>query len=197
MSQNTSGPYPPANSRLSSNHPGTGMPSQQITKYSSESLAHLLFGNSWLIFTELQNICRTSRCARRKVAAILVRDGLPIAGYQNGPMWAALNTCVRCQRTRTLQASHPCAFEHAEARCCAHANPGDMLLTTTSPCLDCARLIIRSGISTVVYLDTYSDVVPLDLLASSGVVLCHARIAIKDTSNNNCYDFGNCLGLIV
>ena len=45
-----------------------------------------------------------------------------------------------------------------------------MLLTTTSPCIDCAGKIVRSGIMTHVYTEFYSDMRPLVLLDSRGVI---------------------------
>jgi dCMP deaminase len=46
---------------------------------------------------------------------------------------------------------------------------GATLFITHSPCLDCAKLIYQSGISSVYYGDSYRDNAGIEFLEKSGV----------------------------
>ena len=50
---------------------------------------------------------------------------------------------------------------------------GSTLYVTASPCLDCAKLIIQSGIKRVVYNELYRITDGIDLLKRAGVDCCH------------------------
>jgi dCMP deaminase len=45
------------------------------------------------------------------------------------------------------------------------------LFVTHAPCMDCAKLIYQSGISTVYYRNSYRDVAGVDFLTKSGVTV--------------------------
>jgi len=46
------------------------------------------------------------------------------------------------------------------------------LYTTVSPCWDCAKAIISTGIKRVVYREWYRLIEPIDLLNQAGVYVC-------------------------
>jgi dCMP deaminase len=80
--------------------------------------------------------------------------------------------------------NEPCEVTvHAEANVIAYAARhgipalGADLVTTHSPCLACAKLIINAGISRVVYSWEYRIKEPIDLLRSAGVA-CETPEAI-------------------
>jgi len=64
---------------------------------------------------------------------------------------------------------------HAEANAIAFAarhgvaTEGCAIVSTDSPCLDCARLIINAGIKAVYYSREYRDVKPLEELKRAGI----------------------------
>lgn len=64
---------------------------------------------------------------------------------------------------------------HAEANAITHAAnegislKGTTIYTTTSPCIECSKLIAQSGIIRVVYLKLYRDTRGIDFLKSVGV----------------------------
>ena len=43
------------------------------------------------------------------------------------------------------------------------------MYVTTSPCIECAKLIIQAGIKRVVYSDTYHNTDGIELLKRAGV----------------------------
>ena len=46
------------------------------------------------------------------------------------------------------------------------------MYVTTSPCIECAKLIIQAGIVRVVYSDEYHVTDGLDLLKRAGIEVC-------------------------
>jgi len=49
---------------------------------------------------------------------------------------------------------------------------GATLYLTLSPCKECAKLILQSGISKVLYLEEYRDKSGIDFLSNSGIDIC-------------------------
>ena len=80
--------------------------------------------------------------------------------------------CSRCNNGRKITSDF---VVHAEQNAIAFAAKegiklkGTILYTTTSPCAVCAKLIASSGISRVVYLETYRDTSGIDFLNKCGV----------------------------
>ncbi|MBR2839293.1 MAG: dCMP deaminase family protein [Kiritimatiellae bacterium] len=119
-------------------------------------------------FMSIADVVATrSNCSRRHVAAVEVRDRHILATGYNGTPHGVTNCfaggCPRCART-TTSGDHleECLCVHAEqnAICQAalhgHAIEGATIYVTISPCLTCAKLIINSGISEVVYGGDYA-----------------------------------------
>lgn len=116
---------------------------------------------------------RRSTCLRLQVGAILVRDGRVISGGYNGAP-SGMGHCT----PETCGPDKPCARTiHAEANAIAFAAKYGIptqdcgMWITDSPCLGCAKLIINSGISSVVFLRPYRDESPIELLLKAGVNL--------------------------
>lgn len=114
-----------------------------------------------------------STCLRRQVGAVIGVDGRVLSsGYVGAPPGLPHCTPEVCSPevpcTRTI---------HAEANAIAWAartgtgTEGAVLYTTVSPCHDCAKLIIASGIRKVVFLSEYRDTEPLDFLEKAWVVV--------------------------
>ena len=68
---------------------------------------------------------------------------------------------------------------HAEANAITkvaksnNSSEGSTLYITTSPCMECSKLIIQSGISRVVYQEKYRITDGLDLLDRAEIELVH------------------------
>ncbi len=108
-----------------------------------------------------------SNCLKRRVAALVVKDGRIISTGYNGTPRGVPN-CIEggCPRCATLgapgQSLDSCVCCHAEENAIAQAAlhgirlEGATLYCTLSPCLLCAKLIINAGIREVVYEATYA-----------------------------------------
>ena len=118
------------------------------------------------------SVLERSTCLRRKYGAIIVRnDEIISTGYIGAPRGRCncsdLGRCTREElRIPSGERYELCRSVHAEANAIISASRRDMLggtlylvgrdaqtgeyLTTTTPCSMCRRLIINSGIETVV-----------------------------------------------
>ena len=110
-----------------------------------------------------------SSCVRRKIGAVLVKDGNIVSTGYNGTISGADNTCEINGSTRE-------DVLHSEANCilaCARlgiATNNTTLFITVSPCVGCAKLIMQAGIKEVYYKEDYRDMSGRDLLLLSNKV---------------------------
>ena len=71
---------------------------------------------------------------------------------------------------------------HAEANCILKAakngnrTDDSILYITSSPCKECSKLIIQSGITAVIFSDFYRDLEGLDTLNKIGISLIYIKI---------------------
>ncbi len=114
-----------------------------------------------------------SYCHRRQVGALLVKDKMIISDGYNGTPSGFENECEDDQdRTKTY-------VLHAEANAITkvaksnNSSEGSTLYITTSPCMECAKLIIQSGIVRVVYQEKYRITDGLELLERAKIELVH------------------------
>ena len=117
-----------------------------------------------------EKISEMSHDRDTKVAGVLVKDDNIISFGWNGMPPGFPNEC-KGQDGRTLP--EVC---HAEenviaklAKCGGPGARGATLYTTLSPCFPCARLLLQSGVSRVVYRDECKDPGPIEFLRRGGV----------------------------
>jgi len=117
-----------------------------------------------------------SYCRRRQVGAILVKDNMIISDGFNGTPSGFPNVCED-----ESGVTHPYVL-HAEANAITkvarsnNSSEGSTLYVTTSPCMECSKLIIQAGISRVVYSEKYRISDGLDLLRDAGIEIMHLPI---------------------
>ncbi|MDE6017816.1 MAG: dCMP deaminase family protein [Muribaculaceae bacterium] len=113
-----------------------------------------------------------SYCVRRKVGALIVRDNMIISDGFNGTPSGFPNVCEENNVT------FPYVL-HAEANAITkvarsnNSSEGSTLYVTASPCMECSKLIIQSGIKRVVFSDLYRIQDGLDLLKKAGIEVVH------------------------
>lgn len=114
-----------------------------------------------------------SYCKRRQVGALLVKDNMIISDGFNGTPSGFPNVCED-EGGQT----HPYVL-HAEANAITkvartgNSSQGSTLYITTSPCMECSKLIIQAGIKRVVYSELYRIADGLKLLEKAGIELLH------------------------
>jgi len=122
---------------------------------------------------------KKSSCFRAKVGAVLVKDGLVVAqGYNN--MTGGINDCaeVGCIReklnipsgTRREVCRAICAEQVAISEAARNGVKldGSVAYITTFPCHICAKLLVSSGVSEIVYDKDYPDELSKNFLAEAG-----------------------------
>ena len=111
---------------------------------------------------------KNSYCKRRQVGALLVKDNMIISDGYNGTPSGFENICEENGVTKPY-------VLHAEANAISkvaksgNSSAGATLYVTASPCIECSKLIIQSGIKRVVYKDEYRLTDGVDLLRKAGV----------------------------
>lgn len=110
-----------------------------------------------------------SHCARKKVGAIIVKDGMIISdGYNGTP--AGFDNCCENDGGET----HWYVL-HAEANAILKVAKStnncikSTLYLTLSPCKDCSKLILQAGITRLVFMNIYKDSTGVDFLKEAGL----------------------------
>ncbi|MGA1049278.1 MAG: deoxycytidylate deaminase [Minisyncoccia bacterium] len=97
-----------------------------------------------------------SHCVRSKVGAVLVKDGNIISFGYNGTPSGMDNSCEENDITFS-HVIHGEVNAILKAAKTGNSVDGSTLYLTLSPCLDCSKLILQSGIKRVVYLNEYRN----------------------------------------
>ena len=105
-----------------------------------------------------------SHCVRSKVGAVLVKDGNIISFGYNGTPSGMDNSCEEDNITfpHVIHAEMNSILKAAKT---GNSVDGSTLYLTLSPCLDCSKLILQSGIKKVVYLNVYRNTQGIDFLS--------------------------------
>ena len=116
-----------------------------------------------------RQVSTMSKCNRAKVGAILVNKGNIISMSYNGTPSGMDNCCEELHETGMSTITKSIVL-HAEmnavikAAKTGNAVQNSTLYVTLSPCIECSKYILQSGIKRVVYLDQYRDTSGVDLL---------------------------------
>ena len=114
-----------------------------------------------------------SYCQRRQVGALIVKNKMIISDGYNGTPAGFENMCED-EEGRT----YPYVL-HAEANAItkvAKSNNSSneaTMYVTTSPCIECAKLIIQAGLVRLVYSDTYRLDDGIQLIKRAGLAVCY------------------------
>ncbi len=110
-----------------------------------------------------------SYCERRKVGAILVKDRMIISDGYNGTPSGFENVCEDEDGNTKSYVLHAEANAITKVAKSNNSSEGATLYITDSPCIECAKLIIQSGIKRVVYSREYRITDGVELLKRAGV----------------------------
>ena len=134
----------------------------------------------------LDAICERSTCHRIKVGALIVRDGRIISTGWNGTYSGGTHCSEHFKgidsttdEFKQLHREFSERYEiHSEQNAIAYAarngiaTDGATMYISLSPCSNCAKLIVASGIKTVFYRDIYDRMTEgLDFLIKSGITV--------------------------
>jgi dCMP deaminase len=114
-----------------------------------------------------------SYCKRKKVGALIVKSNMIISDGFNGTPSGFENICEDENGITKPYVLHAEANAITKVAKSGNSSDGATLYVTTSPCIECSKLIIQSGIKRVVFLDKYHNTEGLDLLNRVGVEIVH------------------------
>ncbi len=112
-----------------------------------------------------------SYCQRRKVGALLVKDKMIISDGYNGTPSGFENICEDENNITKPYVLHAEANAITKVARSNNSSNDATLYVTSSPCIECAKLIIQAGIKRVVYSDAYRLSDGIDLLRRADVEL--------------------------
>lgn len=110
-----------------------------------------------------------SYCERRKVGAIVVKDKMIISDGYNGTPEGFENVCEDSNHITKPYVLHAEANAITKLARSSNNSDGATLYVTASPCIECSKLIIQSGIKRVVYGEKYRLEDGINLLKRAGV----------------------------
>ena len=116
-----------------------------------------------------------SYCNRRKVGALIVKDKMIISDGYNGTPAGFENICEDengLTKPYVLHAEANAITKIARSNNCSQ---GATMYVTTSPCIECAKLIIQAGIKRVIYSEKYRLEDGLDLLRRANIEVVYIK----------------------
>ena len=110
-----------------------------------------------------------SYCKRRQVGALLVKDQMIISDGYNGTPSGFENNCEDENNQSKPYVLHAEANAITKVARSNNSSNGATLYVTASPCIECSKLIIQSGIKRVVYGELYRLTDGIELLRRAGI----------------------------
>lgn len=140
-------------------------------------------------------VAQRSTCLRSQVGALIVKDGRIVSMGYNGPV-SGMPACSKPDDLHQVLiiagALEPSGTEcmgpactrslHAETNAIAFAAragvsvEGCTMYCSMSPCINCAKVIVNSGIKELKYLEEYRDTSGLELLEKAGIKIEHLEV---------------------
>lgn len=128
------------------------------------------------IYLEMaQTWAKNSYCERKKVGCLIVNNRAIISDGYNGSPTGFSNRCEIDDVTLPY-------VLHAEANAITklargtQSSDGSVLYVTLSPCYECSKLIIQSGIKRVVFNQIYRKMESISFLAEAGIEIIKINI---------------------
>jgi len=107
---------------------------------------------------------KNSYCKRRQVGALIVKGKMIISDGYNGTPAGFENVCEDEEGKTKPYVLHAEANAITKVAKSNNSSENATLYVTSSPCLECAKLIIQSGIRRVVYCNKYHNTDGIQLL---------------------------------
>ncbi len=119
---------------------------------------------------------QNSYCKRRQVGAILVKDKMIISDGYNGTPSGFENICEDENNNTKPYVLHAEANAITKVAKSGNSSDGATLYVTSSPCLECSKLIIQAGIKRVVFTENYRLEDGINLLKRAGIEVVQVEV---------------------
>lgn len=110
-----------------------------------------------------------SYCVRRQVGALMVKENMIISDGFNGTPSGFENVCEDENNVSKPYVLHAEANAITKIARSNNSSNGATIYITASPCMECSKLIIQSGIKRVVYGEKYRLMDGVELLKRAGI----------------------------
>ena len=117
-----------------------------------------------------------SYCKRKQVGALIVKDGIIISDGYNGTPHGMENNCEDCNDKTHWYVLHAEANAITKLAKSTVSSVNSTLYVTLSPCIECCKLIIQSGIKRVVYNEQYRDTTGINFLLKNNIIVEQCEI---------------------
>ena len=117
-----------------------------------------------------------SYCERRKVGALLVKNQMIISDGYNGTPSGFENNCEDENNKTFPYVLHAEANAITKVAKSNNSSEGATLYVTSSPCLECSKLIIQAGIKRVVFHDNYHLADGIELLEKANIEVVQVQL---------------------
>jgi len=117
-----------------------------------------------------------SYCIRRQVGALIVKEKMIISDGYNGTPSGFENCCEDENNITKPYVLHAEANAITKVARSNNSSEGATLYVTSSPCIECAKLIIQAGISRVVFSEKYRIEDGINLLQKAQIETIHLEI---------------------
>ena len=121
-----------------------------------------------------------SYCKRRQVGALIVKDKMIISDGYNGTPSGFENVCEDENNVTKSYVLHAEANALTKIARSGNNSDGATMYVTDEPCIECAKLIIQSGICRVIYARDYRLHDGVELLKRAGIVVKHLFLESND-----------------
>lgn len=118
-----------------------------------------------------KRVALMSHAQRNKVGSVLEKDGRIISMGWNGMPAGFENECEDEHNVTKAEVIHSEMNLIAKLAKSTDSGLGSTMYVTLSPCVACAKLIIQSGITKVIYDEQYRDSSGLALLEKAGIIV--------------------------
>lgn len=133
-----------------------------------------------LFYMNIAEQCsQLSHCERKKVGSVIVKDGNILAFGFNGTPSGFDNACEIIQpvigNTNRLHTKPEVLHAELNAICkiakSTQSTEDAVLYVTMSPCIECAKIIIQSGIKEVYYREEYRIKDGIELIKKANIII--------------------------
>lgn len=119
---------------------------------------------------------KNSYCKRRQVGALIVKGRMIISDGYNGTPEGFENICEDENNVTKPYVLHAEANAITKVAKSNNSSENATLYVTSSPCMECAKLIIQSGIKRVVFCNKYRIADGIELLKQAGIEMVYIDI---------------------
>lgn len=122
------------------------------------------------IYLEMASVwAKNSYCNRMQVGCLIVKDKSIISDGYNGSPTGFSNVCEDDENVTLPYVLHAEANAITKLAKGTQSSDGSTLYVTLSPCFECSKLMIQSGIKRVIFSEVYRKPESLSFLAEAGI----------------------------